>query len=461
MVNSRSRERTPTRRTATPSSKVWVRRARVGSGGFAVVHSAVQKGVRGVYALKELLGPAMFDAGEYPTVVARFKDEVAIQQRLKHPNVIRVLDAHLDEDPPWYVMEWGGDDLDKVIAAGPPAEERTDVIFKQTMAAIEHAHENGVVHRDLHPGNVLIDQTERVRVVDFGLGRNMWTTSTRKTKKEDRLGRPHYIAPEQIEDPRDADERSDVFSLGKILQFMLTGTSPVRYDDGRVSQKYAYFVSRATAEDPGDRYPTVGSMAAAFGRLGEEIEEALSARERLDRLVDGWGALDDEDRQTRLERIDGVLRDAEGDTDMVRVLLPRLPNEVLAAFEAGRPLGLRRALRAYDEVVGSWRVPFPFVWLDPMAEFSARAFFALSNRTSKRRLLARMVRAGSLPRHEVGVIAIDVLARVRGPDVLLAEEVLREDPDGAAWLARFIDASTQLPGRILRNLRAAARERAP
>lgn len=245
--------------TELPYRKIGI----VGDGGFAVVFEAIQGRRKRHVALKELSY-----RGQDLHETERFAREVEIQSALKHGNILPILDSSLDSDPPWSVMPLAQNNLSELVeAAGGLPVERTDAIFKQILAGVAFAHSQKVVHRDLKPENILIFSNDEVKVSDFGLGKQIipGNSDLGLTGSSESLGSWYYAAPEQMRSFARADYRSDIYSLGKILYFCLTGKVP--YPDIDVSlldHKHAQIVEYCTKDDPDQRYHSVDAILSVL-----------------------------------------------------------------------------------------------------------------------------------------------------------------------------------------------------
>jgi hypothetical protein len=205
----------------------------LGRGGMGVVWKAVQLLLDRVVALK-VIHPEL--AGK-PGFAERFRQEVRALGHLNHPNIAQAHDADRAGDALFLVMEHvAGTSLDRVVASrGPlPVGEAVEVA-RQTALALAHAHERGILHRDLKPHNILITPNGVVKVVDFGLAELVSEGEADSAGSIPLLGTPDYIAPEQAHDSRVADERSDLYSLGCTLYHLLAGQPP--FPGGTVLQK--------------------------------------------------------------------------------------------------------------------------------------------------------------------------------------------------------------------------------
>ncbi|HEX7880932.1 MAG TPA: HEAT repeat domain-containing protein [Candidatus Eisenbacteria bacterium] len=213
--------------TQLPPGEVLVDRYRVvrkvGGGGFGTVYLVEDVLIRDELVLKVLNPQLTHDA----TMTRRFLQEMRVSRRITHPNVIRT--HELVDLGGWHAiaMEYfPSRDLGDVLKSeGRMSPERALAIGIQVCEALAAAHERGTIHRDVKPGNILIDENDQVKVVDFGLAAIGQRSGSRLTMSGTLLGTPEYMAPEQITDGS-ADARSDIYSLGAVLYEMLSGVSP-------------------------------------------------------------------------------------------------------------------------------------------------------------------------------------------------------------------------------------------
>jgi eukaryotic-like serine/threonine-protein kinase len=198
---------------------------RVGAGAFAAVYRARHE-VMGIERAVKVLDPA----AEGPEQRTRFLREARVAARLRHPNVVTVHDCGVASDgTPYIVMEYvAGRSLAARLELGVPPAAETVHVAGRVAAALDHAHELGVVHRDVKPANVLLGDDGTVKLGDFGIaqaalepdGRDPWTG----------LGTPAYMAPEQHLGYR-AGPQTDVYGLAAVLYELLTGRTPHWEDD--------------------------------------------------------------------------------------------------------------------------------------------------------------------------------------------------------------------------------------
>jgi hypothetical protein len=236
----------------------------IGQGGMGVVYRAQQKRLSRQVAIKVL--PR--DLASDPTFAERFAREAQLLARLNHPNIVKIHDFGLAEGMSYLVLEHiDGSNLRQLMAMGRLSPEEALRLVPPICAALQYAHDHGVVHRDVKPENVLIDQAGAVHLADFGIARLIGKDAPgfTLTSHQQRVGTPHYMAPEQVQTPAQVDHRADIFGLGVMLYEMLTGSLPL----GRfappsagcsVGPKVDGIVLRCLEHDAARRYQAAGSL---------------------------------------------------------------------------------------------------------------------------------------------------------------------------------------------------------
>jgi hypothetical protein len=249
-----------------------------GRGGMGVVYRATELTLDRVVALK-LIAPAL--AGD-PDFRARFLRESRAAASIEHPNVLPIYYAGEHGDELYIAMRYvDGQDLRTLVrAAGSLPAGRVASIVAQVGAALDAAHERGLVHRDVKPANVLLAADDHAYLTDFGLAKRMESTAAAALSRPGGwVGTLGFVAPEQIRGER-VDARTDVYALGCVLVHALTGRPPYMRDseeatlwahlhapppdagDG-VPEAFVGVVGRALAKDPDERYPSAGDLGRA------------------------------------------------------------------------------------------------------------------------------------------------------------------------------------------------------
>ncbi|MFN5951843.1 MAG: serine/threonine-protein kinase, partial [Pirellulaceae bacterium] len=265
----------------------------------------------------------------------RFQLEAQSAAKLDHPNIARVFDV--GESTPWnyIVFEFieGSNLRDLVTAEGPLSVQESVDYLRQIAEALEHAAARGVVHRDIKPSNILITPQGQAKLVDMGLAR--WSDVPGGTPQEITatgvtLGTFDYISPEQARDPRIADVRSDLYSLGCTWYYLLTGQPP--FADGTALQKLLQHGSQKPPDPRAMRKDLSGDLVAILSRL-----MAKKPSQRYQQPRDLIADLDE------LSRREGLQRGSAGNvsrSDTSPAPAPRTIRRFLPWLAAGTVLGL-------------------------------------------------------------------------------------------------------------------------
>lgn len=207
----------------------------IGKGGMSSVYLAEHELMKRRVAIKVLPQNRVNDS----SYLERFRLEARAVAKLDDPNIVRAYDIDNEGNIHYIVMEYvNGQDLHQmVVASGPlPYDTAADYIA-QVANGLQHAHEMGLVHRDIKPANCLVDQHSTVKLLDLGLAKLTEDDQASLTmaNEENVLGTADYLAPEQALNSHEADSRSDIYSLGCTLYFLLTGSPP--FPEGSISER--------------------------------------------------------------------------------------------------------------------------------------------------------------------------------------------------------------------------------
>lgn len=251
-------------------------RGLIGKGGMGAVYLAEDRSLDRRVALK-MLPPQFMQDRE---IVARFRREAQALARLRHPNLMHIYAVGEHKGRPYFAMEYiKGSTLSSIIeTAGRIAPAQAAHIAAEVMSALDKVHKARMMHRDVKPGNIMIDEDGRAVLMDFGLARQEQDSAL--TADHTVLGTPKYMSPEQAQGER-VDSRTDIYSLGIVLYEMLTGRAPFtgktsfeilrRHIDSSVPPPSELepdvppgldaVVARAVAKSREDRYQNVREMA--------------------------------------------------------------------------------------------------------------------------------------------------------------------------------------------------------
>lgn len=249
---------------------------KIGSGGMANVYKAKCQLLKRFVAIK-ILRPELVEDEEF---VARFKRESQAAASLSHPNIVNVFDVGEETGVHYIVMEYvQGKTLKELIKEKSPMDFQDTIrISLQICAALKHAHNNKIVHRDIKPQNILVSDDGTIKVADFGIARAV-TSSTVTIAGANVIGSVHYFSPEQARGSY-VDTRSDIYSLGIVIYEMLTGKVPFEGDTAisvalkhiqenvlpineinpNVPNSIQDIIEKAIEKDPNKRYQDIEEM---------------------------------------------------------------------------------------------------------------------------------------------------------------------------------------------------------
>jgi len=273
----------------------------IARGGMGKVYRAEQAPLGRICALK-VLSPK-YEGDRDPEFHKRFFLEASIAAKLTHPNTVTVFDYGQSDDIYYIAMEFvDGKTLHRVLREeGPFSEGRTCHIARQICRSLREAHQIGVVHRDLKPGNVLLaqhgDERDNVKVLDFGLVKDVTGEAEELTQQGLFMGSPKYMAPEQIVGA-EVSARTDIYSLGVMLYEMLCSKVPfdkgpgvgtlmahvndppppmIHYNPNLViSEEMEAIVLRCLEKDPQRRFASMDELLSALKRCGGGAEEMMT-----------------------------------------------------------------------------------------------------------------------------------------------------------------------------------------
>ncbi len=258
--------------------KHYVIKDEIARGGMGIVWRAWDNDRREYVAIKAIASDLIAD----PEFRIRFHDEVSRHARLRHPNIVPVLDVFEVSGQNCFVMDLiEGTSLDKLLEEKP--EHRLTLkeaipILRGVLYGLDYAHRKGIVHRDIKPSNILLDKNNGAHLIDFGIA--LAVGEERRTRTGQSVGTPHYMSPEQIVRPRTITHLSDVYSVGCVFYEILTGRPPF-LGSQRLGADTDFAIKQAHVNEqpvsPKERNPSISN------RVDGLIMKALAKREE-DRL---------------------------------------------------------------------------------------------------------------------------------------------------------------------------------
>ena len=273
--------------------------ALIGAGGMSDVFVAKDLRLNREVAVKVLRS----DLNREQTFVTRFRKEALAAAGLSHPGIVAVYDSG-EEPAPYIVMELVQGKTLRELINGPIDPKTAIQITEGILQALAYSHANGIVHRDIKPGNIMITDHGDIKVMDFGIARALDDVSATMTATWNVVGTAQYLSPEQASGET-ADNRSDLYSVGCVLYEMLTGKPPFSGDtpvsiafqhvsadlippskiNPALDQQFDHFLSVVMAKNPANRYQDANSMLADLHRIRTVKQSQLRLLDHVKRRI--------------------------------------------------------------------------------------------------------------------------------------------------------------------------------
>jgi len=258
----------------------------LGRGGMGIVMKGKDPKIDRLVALKIIKFEDIIDSGREKELIERFYIEARAAGKLTHPNIVTIYDVGEESGMSFIAMEFvEGRDLADILRKEKkvPFKRAANLII-QIAEGLAFAHERGIIHRDIKPGNILIQENDKVKITDFGLARLQSAGSVTQTGHA--VGSPLYMSPEQVQS-HPMDGRSDIFSLGVMFYELVTGVKPFEADsltsiifkiiqedplppskyDKRISPSAEAVISKMMVKDPEQRYRSCGDVAKDLKKI--------------------------------------------------------------------------------------------------------------------------------------------------------------------------------------------------
>jgi serine/threonine-protein kinase len=266
----------------------------LGKGAMGIVYKALDPDIDRKVAIKTIRFDLASEETDNEEIMQRFMREAQAAGKLTHPNIITIFDVGREEDLTYIVMQFiEGPSLQRLIAQGEKFSIPEVVkLMEQVCNGLDYAHQNGIVHRDIKPGNILLDNNKRAYICDFGVARVDTSTLTQSGTA---VGTPSYMSPEQVMGKK-IDKRSDIFSIGCILYEFLTGRRPfeaesittviykiINEEPPAISEikkglpaGFEKIINRALAKDPNERYQNCKQLVEDLRNLDKLSDKTIA-----------------------------------------------------------------------------------------------------------------------------------------------------------------------------------------
>ena len=363
----------------------------LGRGGMGSVFAAEQQGIGRRVALKIISK----QTGRDPEQLERFLSEARRIAALDHPNIVRAFDVDHEGERYFLVLEYvEGRDLQQIVESdGPLDVERAVRYVRQAASGLAHAHERKMIHCDIKPANLIVGEKDVVKILDMGMARLVEEDGSSSDSNENIIGTIDYISPEQALEAEDLDHRTDIYSLGCTLYFLLTSRPP--FGEGTLAQRIMKHQTQAPrpisetrsgvpdglaevcmkmmAKKPGDRFETAAEVAQALApwagsKAGQGVAAKSSASEGMPVIKVGPAASEESPEGDDEPPVVELIDDEEGQEDEVAI---SIADSGSFAVRAGSSRGRRSNGAAKSAESGSDSdVPTGF-FADPRKKWAA------------------------------------------------------------------------------------------
>jgi serine/threonine protein kinase len=369
--------------------------------------------------------------------VGRFRREVRIQAGLHHRNIVPIWHYDVDSAQPFFVMPRAIESLRDRLDHGEFGPDLIPLI-KDVAHGLEHAHTQGVVHRDVTPENILIfEDIDGIyaAVADFGHGRLLERDTPAITRTDQRMGKEGYVSPEQYQNAKSVDARTDIYALGCILGEALTGKHPKALRDEDIPQDYAYIFHRARRQNPVERYQSVSAFLKALEEAESGIDRVehpcITLRQLADKLEEAPRATPKD-----VHHLTRVIITQSKDEGVLRGFLPRLSLKILRLIFTYEREALERLVEAYDHSISG---PLDAGYADTISDFYEKLYGLGSSRAIQIRIMERIPQLYQYNRPRAGEVLVHIVNTTRDTAALMGlRTVLSHNPQALAWCAKHL-----------------------
>lgn len=311
----------------------------------------------------------------------RFNREVRVMESIHHAHVVDVIHHDTEHDPPYFLMPLAENSIADELVDTAAEENIALEVFLEICQGVQAIHNTGAYHRDLKPHNVLRMSDGRVVVSDLGLARFSDRDSTTLTQTHQMLGTTIYAAPEQFDSSRDADERTDVFQLGKTLYELLTNQIPAVMDFTSVSNGLVHILRRSTEQSPNDRYQSIGELIDAVNLYIASQDPMQNPRQTLETLLQEAEVMlqNNEYTEENLRSVLSVFNTAHISDENFIDLFDRIPMRLLPIMANNFTNDFRISLEAYRNALENEVSGYGFSYAETVGRRMSAIFVGTDN----------------------------------------------------------------------------------
>jgi eukaryotic-like serine/threonine-protein kinase len=373
----------------------WKLGNRIGDkSGFGQVYEA-RKVVNGIEQNEEYVIKKLIQLDD--DSIARFKREVRYLTKLDHPRIIKSEGNNLQNEPYFYAMTKYETSLNSIMSQLSTDYQRLQIIFNNILEGIEYLHNEGYYHRDLKPANVLYNSDNDLVLCDLGLCVNSNSDGTTSlTMTHMGAGTRYYCSPEQETDLKNVDQRTDIYSIGKMIYEAFTGNRPLVLDYSQLPPAIQYVIKTSTKENRSDRFETVEELRQHFNTAmellinGTSQYDLLSVINDINRLEDFDFIFNDNDKIIdQLAQLLGELRGEEQFQEMIM----KISGTPLKYLEDKYPDLFKGLIQEFIQSIESQG--WPFSYTDTIANKYEEIFINIKDIDTKGELLKGLLSLGT------------------------------------------------------------------
>ncbi|WP_404407761.1 protein kinase domain-containing protein [Jeotgalibacillus malaysiensis] len=352
----------------------------IGGGGYGKVLKVRDINNEEVFALK-------YCTSEDHEDIRRFNREIRIMEGIKHENVIEILSSNVEHSPPYFTMPIANKSLSNMLTELQGDTDRIIEMMGKISTGIGAIHSSGHTHRDIKPDNILVFEDGRVVVSDLGLAKFNVRESTVLTRSNIYMGTQGYIPPEfmQSAGTKNADQRGDIFQLGKTFYELLSGLNPIVLNPQSVPVNYWYVIQKATRDDPNERYQSIGQFYDAILDAKRASDPSLDINSQIEQLfsVADEKLKNNEYDNDNLRKILQLIFSLEDEEDVIAVF-NKIPNKLLTVYSSNFISEFEPVLEAYSKALALESGGYMFSFAETVSTKMVAVFNATSSPNLKK-----------------------------------------------------------------------------